>query len=146
MLVAPTAPLRVVLVDSRVLRRELMRQMVDGDGQRTCVVGEAGSADAAPAVVEEHAADVVLMDIGMPVDEGIRTIRALHARFPAVGIVVCSFDVDKATALDALAEGAHACLPKPASRSALTQALEDAWATAGQAASPIAARDTPSAI
>ncbi len=146
MLVAPTAPLRVVLVDSRGPRRDLMRHLVEGGGQRTSVVGEADSADAALEVVEERAADVVLMDIRMPVDEGIRTIRALHGRFPALGIVVCSFDVDKATALDAMAEGAHGCLPKPASRSALAQALEDACATARQAASPIAVGDTPSAI
>lgn len=136
---ALASPLRAVLVDSRAERRPLMRLLVEGDGTRTAVVGEADSADAALAVVEAERADVAVVDIRMPEAEGLRTIRELRRSFPKVGVVVCSFDIDKATEMDALAEGAHALVAKPASRHAMQTALDAACAAALDADAPIAA-------
>jgi DNA-binding NarL/FixJ family response regulator len=137
--------LRAVLVDDREKRRDVMRYLVQGDGTATAVVGVANSHDAALAAVREHKPDVAVIDIRMPVPEGLRTVRDLHKAFPDLGIVVCSFDLDEATALDARVEGAHACLAKPASRRALQKALEAACSPPQDAAggAPSASLGTP---
>lgn len=122
---APTT-LRVGLVDSRDDRRKVMRHVVEGFGTRAAVVGEAGSREGALLLVDKEKADVVVLDIRMPVAEGLLTVRDLHRSFPALGIVVCSFDLDRATADQALSEGVHTCLAKPASGPALLAALEAA--------------------
>lgn len=118
-----------------------MRFFVQGDGTATAVVGVANCHDAALDAVSEHKPNVAVIDIRMPVSEGLRTVRDLHTAFPDLGIVVCSFNLDEATALDARVEGAHACLAKPASREALQAALEAACSPsqeAGGGASPAA--------
>ena len=140
---------RVVLVDARDERRNLMHHVVEGDGQRALIVGEARSQDAALLLVNEERADAVVVDIAMPVHEGLRTIRALRRSFPRLGIVVCSFDLGGARAAQALAEGADACLAKPASRHDLLAALEaassqpDPLAGVSVAAVPIGSARTP---
>ena len=132
------SPLRAVLVDSRAERRSLMRLLVEGDGTSTSVVGEADSADAALVVVDAERADVAVVEIRMPAAEGLRAVRELSRWFPRIGIVVCSFDIDKATEMDALAEGAHALLAKPASRHHMRAALDAACAAALDADIPMA--------
>lgn len=116
-----------------------MRNLVDGCGERVSVVGEADSRDATLLLVDQQCSDIVLLDIRMPVAEGLRTIRDLRRSYPALAIVVCSFDLDPATAQEALAEGAHSCLPKPARRRDLLAALEAACCPHPLLESPIAA-------
>jgi DNA-binding NarL/FixJ family response regulator len=107
-----TPPLGVVLVDARDDRRSVMRQLVERIGTAT-VVAEADSRDQALLLVGQHGADAVVVDVRMPVAEGLATIAALRQLSTALGIVVCSFDLDQGTADRALAEGADICLAKP---------------------------------
>lgn len=116
-------PLRVVLVDSREERRALMTGVVEGDGGRAVVVAEADGPESAVFAVREEQAHAVVVDVWMPVAAGLRTLRALRGAFPSLGLVVCSFDMDGATVGQALAAGADACLPKPASPHELVDAL-----------------------
>lgn len=119
------SPLRVVLVDNRRERRDLMVGVVEGAGGRATVVGEADGRSAAAAVDAEQS-DAAVVDVRMPVSEGLQTVRALRRTFPTLAIVVCSFDLDPATVRDVLAAGADACLAKPASPYDLVAALEAA--------------------
>ena len=119
----PVPAHRVVLVDSREDRRQLMRRVVEGDDAKAVLVGEASSGAAALVVVEREQADVVILDVHMPVAEGLRTIAALRDRSPTLGIVVCSFDLDPATVQQALSQGADACLAKPVGRMDVQNAL-----------------------
>lgn len=139
----PSSTLLVALVDTRDDRRNLMRHLVDGGGKRASVVAEANSRDAALLVVDQERADAVVLDIRMPVPEGLRTIRDLRRSFPRLGIVVCSFDLDQVTVQHALAEGVSTCLAKPASQRDLLAALEAACfsepSSAGQIAPTLAA-------
>jgi DNA-binding NarL/FixJ family response regulator len=118
--------MRVVLVDSREERRALMTSVVEGDAERAVVVAEADGPDTAVLAVREGEADAVVVDIWMPVAAALGTLRALRRSFPSLAIVVCSFDMDAATVGRALAAGADACLPKPASPHELVAALRAA--------------------
>ena len=119
----PASVRRVVLVDARDERRELMKRVVEGDDAVAILVGEAGTRATALAIVAEQRADSVVLDVQMPIAEGLATIRALRERYPHLGIVVCSFDLDRATLQRVLAEGADACLAKPVNRRNILTAL-----------------------
>jgi DNA-binding NarL/FixJ family response regulator len=127
--------LRVVLVDNRKERRDLMVGVVEGAGGRATVVGEADGASLAAAAVAAEQADAVVVDVRMPVSEGLRTLRALRRSSPALAIVVCSFDLERATTRRVLAAGADACLAKPASPYDVVSALE-----AARRAAPLSCR------
>jgi len=105
--------LRVVLVDSRDERRQVMRHVVQGTDAGATVVGEADNATEATALVENKHADAVVLDIQMPLRKGLETIAALRGRFADLGIVVCSFHLDPVTKEEAFAQGADAYLAKP---------------------------------
>ena len=129
-----SAQLRVVLVDAREERRKLMVDVVEGGGDRVAVVAEAGSLEAARAAVNEKRPDALVVDLRMPTPEGLRTVQQLRRTFPRLGIVVCSFDLSRATIEEALLAGADSCLPKPASPYELVGALDAARRRASTAA------------
>lgn len=134
------AQLRVVLVDARAERRKLMFDVVEARGDRARVVAEADSLETARRAVDEECADAVLVDLRMPTAEGLRTVQQLRRVFPRLGIVVCSFDLSRATIEEALLAGADACLPKPASPYELVGALDAARRQGSAAAVPAAPR------
>ena len=101
-----------------------MRHVVTGDDERAVLVGEADSGAAALVVVDEQRADAVVLDVRMPLAEGLRTIASLREHHPRLGIVVCSFDLDAATVQRVLDHGADAFLAKPVRRTDLYLALE----------------------
>ena len=93
-----TAPLvRVMLVDARPERRELIRHLVQGTGLAGLDVEEAGSGAEAVELLDRVDRDVAVVEIQMPVNQGLETIAALRHRAPDLRIVVCSFHADPAT-------------------------------------------------
>jgi len=112
-----------VLVDARAERRRLVRQVLEGPGLMATVIGEADSQPAALALLDSHDADLVILEIQMPVQEGLETIAALRDRFSRLRIVVCSFHRDITTKARALDQGADAYLDKPVSADDLKAAL-----------------------
>lgn len=65
----------------------LVVQLLDDDG-RFVVVGRAADGDEAVRLVEEHAPDLVLMDIGLPGRDGLAATRAIHERDAARHVVI----------------------------------------------------------
>lgn len=119
--------LRVVLVDVRAERRQLMRHVVEGTEAGATVVAEADSQEAAVVMVDEHHADAVVIDIQMPIALGLETISALRSRYPHLAILVCSFHLDGVTQQRALAEGADVYLAKPINPRELNTAIRREW-------------------
>jgi CheY-like chemotaxis protein len=115
--------LRVLLVDNRPERRELIRHLVQGTGLAGIEVGEAGSGAEAVELLDRADRDVAVVEIQMPVNQGLETIAALRSRSPALRIVVCSFHGDPATKELALGAGADAYLDKPVSSESFKRVL-----------------------
>ncbi|HLI56557.1 MAG TPA: response regulator transcription factor [Actinomycetota bacterium] len=105
---------RVVLIDSRPERRAVMGVLVD-QCPGLIMVGVAADLDGAATRIREQRADVAIVEIQMPVAEGLATIGALREQFPHLRIVVCSFHDDAATRQAAEVHGADAYLRKPLS-------------------------------
>ncbi|WP_378736743.1 response regulator [Nocardia brasiliensis] len=105
------ARIRVVVVDDEPLARSALTLILGGDPELE-LVGEAADGEQAQAVVREQAPDVVLMDIRMPVRDGLDATRELlsHADPPRV-LVLTTFDADDMV-LRALRIGAHGFLLK----------------------------------
>ncbi|MCY4727920.1 response regulator transcription factor [Nocardioides sp. STR2] len=103
--------IRVLLVDDDPLVRSALTLMLGGQPDIE-VVGEAPNGEAGLAQVAEHRPDVVLMDIRMPVMDGLEATRVLHSRpSPPAVVVLTTFDADDHV-LRAVASGADGFLLK----------------------------------
>lgn len=117
--------LRVVVVDDHPVVRDGLRGMLDGQPDLT-VVGEAGDGREAVTVVARERPDVVLMDLRMPVLDGVAAIARITAAQPGVRILVLTTydeDHDIVRAIDA---GARGVLLKDAPREDLFRAIRSA--------------------
>jgi DNA-binding NarL/FixJ family response regulator len=103
--------IRVVLVDDQVLFRTGIRMVIASQPDLE-VVGEASDGREALAVVTETRPDVVLMDIRMPVMDGIEaTEKVVAMPDPPRVVVLTTFDLDEA-AMRAIRGGASGFLLK----------------------------------
>ena len=117
-----TGPIRILLVDDQPLLRMGFRLILEGEDDLE-IVGE--SSDGAEAVrqVRHLAPDVVLMDVRMPVLDGIEATRALTAaRARAKVIILTTFDLDE-YAFAGLQAGASAFLLKDVAPAELISAV-----------------------
>src|SRR3954465_12978031 len=110
------SPLTVVVVDDSPLQRRFVRAALD-DHPEFAVVGEAGDGQEAVRLVSRLKPHVVLMDLHLPVLNGIAAIESIMARCPAPILVYSSFvdGDDRENAIAALAAGAVDVLEKPRS-------------------------------
>jgi DNA-binding NarL/FixJ family response regulator len=123
---APSGPpLRIVIADDQASVREGLVMLLDAlPGIE--VVGAAADGEQALALVAEHQPDAILLDLHMPVLDGIAATRRLSAEHPAVAVVVLTTYADDSSVLDALQAGARSYLTKDADRADIAQALRAA--------------------
>lgn len=126
-------PLRVVLVDDRPDRRRLVRQIVLATGLPLLDITDADDGASAITFIEADGADVAIVEIQMPIREGLAAITALRSRFSRLRIIVCSFHVDPATKQLAFDAGADTYLDKPVRSEQLRQAMTEVSGQALQA-------------
>jgi DNA-binding NarL/FixJ family response regulator len=123
--------IRVLLVDDEELVRFGLRTVLEAAGDFT-VVGEAGNGLAAVHAVQEHRPDVVLMDIRMPVKDGLAATREILALpHPPQVAVLTTFHADEYV-YAALAAGAAGFLLKdtpPRDIAAAVRAVAEGTAT-----------------
>jgi len=85
--VAEEEPIKVELVDDHSVFRHGMRELLEEDpGLR--VVAEADTADSAVEKAIEYHPDVVLMDINLPLKNGIQATREIKAELPGTVVLV----------------------------------------------------------
>ncbi|MEM8705862.1 MAG: response regulator transcription factor [Actinomycetota bacterium] len=116
--------IRVVLVDDQALIRAGFKAIIDSAPDLE-VVGEADDGTDAVAVVKAERADVVLMDIRMPGQDGIATTRAITADDDLAGvrvIVLTTFELDEYV-VAAMGAGASGFLDKGVDPDVLLDAI-----------------------
>ncbi len=115
--------IRVLLVDDDALVRSGLRMMLAGATSLE-VVAEAADGREVLAAVDRHRPDVVLMDIRMPLLDGIAATRLLAAQSdPPSILVLTTFDADELV-LRALQAGAAGFLLKDTPPSEIVRAIE----------------------
>jgi DNA-binding NarL/FixJ family response regulator len=113
--------IRVVLVDDQELMRVGFR-MVLGAQEDMEIVGEAGNGKEAVELAGELRPDVVLMDVRMPVLDGVEATKLITDQGFAKVLVMTTFDLDE-YALNALRNGASGFLLKDTPSVQLVAAL-----------------------
>ena len=120
-----TAPLRIVIADDQASVREGLVLLLGGL-PGIDVVGAAADGEQAVALVAEHRPDAILLDLHMPVLDGIGATRRLAAEHPGVAIVVLTTYADDDSVLEALRASARSYLTKDADRADIARALSAA--------------------
>ncbi|MET3950617.1 response regulator transcription factor [Arthrobacter sp. UYEF36] len=117
-----TGPIRILLVDDQPLLRMGFRLILEGEDD-LAIVGEASDGADAIRLVRELAPDVVLMDVRMPVLDGIGATRAITASGAHAKIIILTtFDLDE-YAFAGLQAGASAFLLKDVAPAELVSAV-----------------------
>ena len=112
----------LLLVDDQELLREGMA-MVLGQAPGLRIVGEAGDGRAGALLARDLRPDVVLMDVRMPIMDGIEATRDIIANCPGTRVLILTtFDLDE-YAFDGLRAGASGFLLKDAPSAKLVEAV-----------------------
>lgn len=121
---------RVLLVDDQRTVREGLAALLElADGIE--VVGAAEDGDRALQLVEQERPHVVLMDLRMPVMDGVEATARLRASHPDVAVVVLTTHADDESVFGALRAGAKGYLTKDAGAAEIVRAIR--LVVAGQA-------------
>ena len=123
----PGRRIRILIVDDSAVMRSLLRSVVtSGTGME--VAGTAADGSTALAAVENVRPDLLLLDVEMPVMDGLVTLKKLRARGHKMPVIMCSSLTQRGAkvTIEALASGASDYVAKPAGQSgreAATKAL-----------------------
>jgi DNA-binding NarL/FixJ family response regulator len=104
-------PIRTLIADDHELFRRGLRMVLD-DEPDIDVLGEAGDGEAAIELAREHAPDVVVMDVRMPVRSGIEAARAIKEELPGTKILVLTISDEEDDLYEAIKAGANGYLLK----------------------------------
>jgi two-component system, NarL family, response regulator NreC len=118
------AKLRIVLGDDHTLVRQGLRKILEEQGQWE-VVAEAGDGREAVRQVLALRPDVVLLDIGMPLLNGIESTRQIVRRHPQIRVLILSMHADEPYIIKALQAGAKGYLLKDSADTDLIRGVAD---------------------
>lgn len=116
---------RVIIADDHPIVREGLRFSIERSGSDVEVIGEAGDGQALLDLAARLRADVYVMDVTMPVLNGIEATRALLKRDPDARVLMLSLHGSEAIVSASLQAGARGFLTKEsATRSVVDAILE----------------------
>ncbi len=115
--------IRIVLVDDQIMVREGLAAIIGTDPEIE-VVGQADNGEDALAQVRALAPDLVVMDLQMPVMNGIQATQALHESHPSLPVLVLTTYAADEWIFDAIRAGAAGYLLKDSRRDELVAAIK----------------------
>ncbi|WP_077297096.1 response regulator transcription factor [Virgibacillus pantothenticus] len=113
---------RILIVEDQVIVRQGLKIILEQD-ERISVPYEAENGNEAIEILEQHLVDLVMMDVRMPIMNGIEATRIIKQRWPSVKILVLTTFNDDEYALSALKEGADGFLLKTTESKKLIEAV-----------------------
>jgi DNA-binding NarL/FixJ family response regulator len=115
---------KIVLADDHTLVRGGLRLLLEREPSYT-VVAEAGDGRAALDLIEKYQPDVAVLDIAMPLLNGIEVAERICATMPKTAIIILSMHSDESYILRALKAGARGYLLKDSAETDLIAAVKD---------------------
>lgn len=117
--------LKILIADDHQIVRRGLRMTLDAE-QDMQVVAEAADGSEVLGLVRQHTPDVVLMDLQMPVVDGVRALGQLRPEFPDLPILILTSFSDDAHIFAALRAGASGFLLKEMGGDELVEAIRGA--------------------
>lgn len=117
-----TSSIRILVVDDHAALREGVSAMCAREADIE-IIGEAANGEEAIAAYQAHRPDIMLLDLAMPVMNGISVIEEIRARYADARIIVLTTYEGDAQALRALKAGASGYLLKSSLRKELLDAI-----------------------
>ncbi|WP_164669698.1 response regulator transcription factor [Virgibacillus doumboii] len=114
--------IRVLLVEDQAIVRQGLKVILEQDENIT-VTHEADNGQHALDILERHMVDFVMMDVRMPVMNGIEATREIKKRWPDVKILVLTTFNDDEYAVQTLKDGANGFLLKTSESAKLIEAV-----------------------
>ena len=115
--------LRILLADDHTVVRQGLRRILEARPEWQ-VVAEAGDGREAVRLAEETAPDVAILDVAMPLLNGIDAVRQIARKVPATRVLVLSMHADEAYVTQMLRAGASGYLLKDSADVDLIQAVD----------------------
>lgn len=118
------APIRVMIVDDHEIMRDGLREVL----QRACdfqVVGEAGDGEAAIRVAKSLEPDLIVMDVMMPLKNGIDASREITEVLPNTRVLILTAATEEDAVIEAVAAGATGYLLKYSGKRELLRAVRE---------------------
>lgn len=114
--------LRILLVEDQIIVRQGLKVILEQDTNMQ-VTHEANNGREAIDILEKHLVDFIMMDVRMPVMNGIEATRKIKRQWPDIKILILTTFNDDEYALEALKEGANGFLLKTANPNRLIEAV-----------------------
>jgi DNA-binding NarL/FixJ family response regulator len=114
--------LKILLVDDHTIMREGLRALIEKDPDAV-VVGEASDGAEAVQLTAELQPDLVVMDLTMPVMNGIDATREITRQYPGIRVLALSMESDRYFVVESLKAGASGYLLKDSAFAEITEAL-----------------------
>jgi len=114
----------LLLVDDHTLFRDGLRELIS-HWDEFQVVGEAANGQEAMALCRQRLPNIVLMDVQMPVMNGVEATRQIRTECPATSVVMLTMSVEEADLFDALKQGARGYILKNISAQQLRERLHE---------------------
>lgn len=121
---ASTTQNRVMIVDDHEIMRDGLREVLRRSGDFE-VVGEAADGEAAVRIARELKPDVIVMDVMMPIKDGIDACREITETLPHTRVLILTAATEEDAALEAVAAGATGYLQKYSGKEELLRTLRD---------------------
>jgi CheY-like chemotaxis protein len=104
---------RVLLVDDSMAFLETVSEMFDAIGNKAWEIHKAAAADQALTILHQHQFDLAVLDINMPMLDGVQLLRMIHRRYPEIKKVILTGNASETLRATCLENGAELFLEKP---------------------------------
>ena len=121
---APNRQIRVMLVDDHEIMRDGLREVLQRAGDYE-VVGQAEDGAAAVRVAQSLRPDVVIMDVMMPIKNGIDACREITEMLPNTKVLMLTAASEEDAVMEAVAAGATGYLQKYSGKEKLLRTVRD---------------------
>lgn len=137
--------IRVLLAEDLVMVREGLKVMIESD-EDIQVVAEADNGKDAIQLCEKHLIDIAILDIRMPIMDGLEAAKVIHQRWPHIKILMLTTFDDEQYVLDSLKIGVSGYMLKNGDTQSLIRSIKSAMEGGLSLEEQVAARVVPSLL
>ena len=137
--------IRVLLAEDQIMVRQGLKVMIESDPD-IIVTGEADDGKAAVKLCEKQLFDIVILDIRMPVMDGIEAAKMIRERWPSVKILMLTTFDDDQYVLESLKLGVNGYMLKNGDTASLIRSIKSALSGGLSIEDQVAAKVVPTLL